>query len=130
DEYPDKKRRKLLGLFKPTKPPKTVGEELAAAKVVRAFCSERQLDEVLVDFWFNHFNVSLRKDADKWLTTPYERDVIRPRALGKFRSLLGAVAHSPAMLVYLDNFQSTIDPRYAPPGARDDIKEMEDRMAM
>jgi uncharacterized protein (DUF1800 family) len=130
DEYPNKRRRRTLGLFSPTQPPRVVGEELQAAKVVRAYCSERQLNEVLVDFWFNHFNVSLRKNQDQWLTTSYERDVIRPRVWGRFRDLLGAVAHSPAMLVYLDNAQSTIDPRYAPPGAQDDIREMEDRMSM
>src|SRR6185312_2147699 len=64
----------------------------------------------------------------RWLFIPYERDVIRPRVFGKFRDLLGAVAHSPAMLVYLDNYQSTIDARYAPAGAQDDIAEMEGAM--
>ena len=130
DAYPDKKRRKLLGLFGGTPPPREVGEELSAAKVLRAYCSERQLQEVLTDFWFNHFNISLAKNQDKWLATPYERDVIRPRVLGKFRDLLGATAHSPAMLIYLDNAQSTVDARYAPAETRQEIAEMEGRMAM
>ncbi len=84
---------------------------------------------MLTDFWYNHFNVSAAKNQDKWLFIPYERDVIRPRLFGKFRDLLGAVAHSPAMLVYLDNDQSTIDARYAPAGAREDIAEMEGAMS-
>src|ERR1051326_4188411 len=73
---------------------------------MRAIYSERQLQEVMTDFWFNHFNVYIYKDADAYLTTGYERDVIRPRALGKFKDLLVATATSPAMLFYLDNAQS------------------------
>ena len=111
------------------KPPREIIDQLSAAKIERAVLSERQLQEIMVDFWFNHFNVYALKNQDKWLVTSYERDVIRPRALGRFRDLLGAVAHSPAMLVYLDNYQSTIDARYAPIGAREDISEMESRMA-
>jgi uncharacterized protein (DUF1800 family) len=83
-----------------------VTSELQQAKVLRAIYSERQLVEVMADFWFNHFNVFLNKDADQYLTTSYERDVIRPHALGKFRDLLVATAQSPAMLFYLDNWQS------------------------
>ena len=81
-------------------------QELAQAKMVRAILSERQLQEVMTDFWFNHFNVYIGKDGDQWYTTPYERDVIRRNALGKFRDLLLATATSPAMMVYLDNYQS------------------------
>ncbi|HEY0876151.1 MAG TPA: DUF1800 domain-containing protein [Vicinamibacterales bacterium] len=80
--------------------------ELTQQKVLRAVYSERQLEEVLVDFWFNHFNVFAGKAQARVYLTEYERDVIRPHALGKFRDLLGAVAESPAMLVYLDNWQS------------------------
>jgi len=80
--------------------------ELQAGKMLRAIYSERQLQEVMTDFWFNHFNVFLNKDADQYYTTTYERDVIRPRALGKFRDLLMATAQSPAMLFYLDNWTS------------------------
>ena len=80
--------------------------ELAGAKVLRAVYSERQLEEVMTDFWFNHFNVYFNKSADRYLTTSYERDVIRKHAFGKFEDLLIATATSPAMLFYLDNFQS------------------------
>ena len=80
--------------------------ELSQAKLVRAVLSERQLQEVMADFWFNHFNIFIAKDSDQWYTTSYERDAIRKHALGKFRDLLIATALSPAMMVYLDNWQS------------------------
>jgi len=81
--------------------------ELSEQKILRAVYSTRQLQEVLVDFWFNHFNVDARKGADRFMLTEYERDVIRPHVLGKFRDLLEATAKSPAMLFYLDNWMST-----------------------
>jgi uncharacterized protein (DUF1800 family) len=81
-------------------------DELAQARELRNILSERQLQEVMTDFWFNHFNVDARKDSDQWYTTSYERDAIRPNALGKFRDLLLATAQSPAMMVYLDNWLS------------------------
>ena len=84
----------------------TVMVELSEQKLLRAVYSERQLQEVLTDFWFNHFNVDARKGADKFLLTEYERETIRPRVLGTFRDLLGATAKSPAMLFYLDNWMS------------------------
>jgi len=87
-------------------PQQVVTTELQQAKVVRAIYSERQLDEVMTDFWFNHFNVFLGKGPDRYLLTSYERDVIRPHALGKFKDLLAATARSPAMLFYLDNWLS------------------------
>jgi uncharacterized protein (DUF1800 family) len=87
-------------------PTGVVISELQQAKVLRTIYSERQLEEVMTDFWFNHFNVFLNKDQDQYFVTTYERDVIRPNALGKFRDLLGAVAKSPAMLFYLDNWLS------------------------
>jgi uncharacterized protein (DUF1800 family) len=80
--------------------------ELQQAKLLRALYSERQLQEVMTDFWFNHFNIYLNKDADQYLVTAYERDVIRAHALGKFKDLLVATAQSPAMLFYLDNWLS------------------------
>ncbi|QNI35667.1 DUF1800 domain-containing protein [Edaphobacter albus] len=83
-----------------------IASELSQAKLLRAILSERQLQEVMTDFWFNHFNVYIGKDSDQWYTTSYERDVIRKHALGKFRDLLLATATSPAMMVYLDNWQS------------------------
>jgi uncharacterized protein (DUF1800 family) len=83
-----------------------VMNELMQAKILRATISERQLEEVLVDFWFNHFNVFVGKGQVRQYLTSYERDAIRPYVLGKFRDMLGATAHHPAMLFYLDNFQS------------------------
>ena len=85
---------------------RSVLAELSQQRIMRAVHSERQLEEVLVDFWFNHFNVFAGKGATRVYLTEYERDVIRPHVLGKFRDLLGATAHSPAMLFYLDNWQS------------------------
>jgi uncharacterized protein (DUF1800 family) len=90
--------------------PQRIIAELSMAKMTRAIYSERQLDEVMADFWFNHFNVFAGKGADRWLVTSYERDVIRPRAMGKFKDLLLATAKSPAMLFYLDNWLSA-DPK-------------------
>ena len=89
------------------KRPARVSAELQAAKLTRAVLSERQLQEVMVDFWFNHFNVDARKGAVKWMVADYERAAIRPHALGKFRDLLLATAQHPAMLFYLDNWMST-----------------------
>ncbi|MEA2207138.1 MAG: hypothetical protein QOE77_3914 [Blastocatellia bacterium] len=80
--------------------------ELHASRILRAVYSERQLQEVMVDFWTNHFNVFAGKGADRWLLPAYDRDTIRPHTLGKFYDLLQATAESPAMLFYLDNFQS------------------------
>ncbi len=87
-------------------PTGVVTSELQQAKVLRATFSDRQLQEVMADFWFNHFNIFLNKDADQYYTTSYERDVIRAHALGKFKDLLVATATSPAMLFYLDNASS------------------------
>ena len=83
--------------------------ELTSSRVARAVMSERQLQEVMVDFWENHFTVFAGKGQTRWYLTSYDRDVIRPNALGHFRDLLGAVAKSPAMLFYLDNAQSVAD---------------------
>jgi len=80
--------------------------ELSQAKFLRAILSERQLQEVMTDFCFNHFNIYIGKDSDQWYTTSYERDDIRIHALGKFRDLLLATATSPAMMIYLDNWLS------------------------
>jgi uncharacterized protein (DUF1800 family) len=84
--------------------------ELSMQKLVRATYSERQLQEALTDFWFNHFNVDARKGPERFMLTEYERDVIRPHVLGHFRDLLGATARSSAMLFYLDNWMSA-DPK-------------------
>ncbi len=83
--------------------------ELASSRVARASISERQLNEVMVDFWENHFNVFAGKDRARYFLPEYDEHTIRPHALGSFRDLLGAVAKSPAMLYYLDNWQSVAD---------------------
>jgi uncharacterized protein (DUF1800 family) len=98
-----KQRETLMAL---NNPQQVVVDELGQAKLLRAIYSERQLQEVMTDFWFNHFNVFIGKGADRYLLTSYERDVIRPHALGKFEDLLVATAQSPAMLFYLDNWLS------------------------
>ncbi len=98
-------------------PPRQVLAELQEAKVLRAVYGERQLDEVLVDFWLNHFNVFAQKGPEKFLLGEYERDVLRPHAWGKFEDLLLATALSPAMLFYLDNWLSA-DPNARPPRPR------------
>ena len=97
--------------------PQTIVRDLSQAKLVRAVHSERQLQEVMTDFWFNHFNVYARKNRNTLLALPsYERDAIRPHALGSFHELLLATAQHPAMLFYLDNWINTkdgFDPREA-----------------
>ena len=95
-----------------SKRPQRVVEELTMAKMTRAIYSERQLQQVMDDFWFNHFNVFAGKGEVKWYLTSYEREVIQPHALGKFRDLVTDTAKSPAMLFYLDNFLSA-DPNAA-----------------
>ncbi|MGH9940738.1 MAG: DUF1800 domain-containing protein [Pyrinomonadaceae bacterium] len=87
-------------------PAQRLTADLQASRIMRAVYSERQLQEALVDFWTNHFNVFNGKGVDRWLLVSYDRDTIRPHTLGKFRDLLKATAQSPAMLFYLDNFQS------------------------
>lgn len=86
--------------------PRYVILELQQARLLRAVYSHRQLYELMVDFWSNHFNIFAAKGADRWLVTSYDRDTIRPHALGRFRDLLLATAQSPAMLFYLDNWLS------------------------
>src|SRR6185503_885646 len=102
-------RREALERFPADKRPLRITAELAAARLVRAVESEHQLQEVMVDFWFNHFNVHAAKGEVRWYVTSYERDVIRPHALGTFPELLRATARHPAMLFYLDNWLSTGD---------------------
>jgi uncharacterized protein (DUF1800 family) len=86
--------------------PRQVILELQLARLMRAVYSRRQLYEIMVDFWSNHFNIFAGKGADRWLSTSYDRDTIRPNALGRFQDLLTATARSPAMLFYLDNWMS------------------------
>lgn len=102
-------RRRLLAQYmeQGLKPPQLLLQELIAQKIIRAVHSECQLHEVMTDFWFNHFNVFWGKNADRWLTTAFEMNAIRPYVLGKFKDLLMATAKSPAMLFYLDNHVSS-----------------------
>lgn len=105
--YPPANVAKERGMaMNPMNAPRVVIFELQQARLLRAVDSERQLYELMVDFWSNHFNVFAAKGADRWLMTAYDRDTIRPHALGKFRDLLRATAESPAMLFYLDNWLS------------------------
>ena len=101
-------RRAVFEYFKKNnlRPPQFLTGELQMSRILRAVYSERQLQEVMVDFWTNHFNVFAGKGADRWLLTSFDRDTIRPHTMGKFSELLRATAESPAMLFYLDNFQS------------------------
>ena len=92
--------------YQDVRTPQRIVAELSMAKMTRAVYSERQLNEMMVDFWYNHFNVFAAKGADRWLITAYERDAIRPHAMGKFRDLLEATAKSPTMLFFLDNWLS------------------------
>lgn len=88
-------------------PQRLVNEEIIAQRLTRDIYSNAQLQEVMTDFWLNHFNVFLHKnDETPYYLVSFERDVIRPRALGKFEDLLEATAHSPAMMLYLDNASS------------------------
>ena len=103
----EQKRAELMQEAPNKKPPARPDSivQLSQAKLLRAVSSQRQLEEELVDFWFNHFNVFAGKDEEPALLPDYER-VLRQNALGSFPELLGATAHSPAMLIYLDNWRS------------------------
>jgi uncharacterized protein (DUF1800 family) len=91
------------------KGPSRIRSELALAKIVRGVESERQLQEVLVDFWFNHFNVYAGKGQVNWYISSFESEAIRPFVFGRFRDMLKATAQHPAMLFYLDNWRSVSD---------------------
>jgi len=105
DDNTDKARQMLAKMQGPGR----IIAELSIAKIDRAVYSQRQLEAVMEDFWFNHFNVFANKGADRWMLTDYVRDTIRPHTMGKFQDLLIATAKSPAMLFFLDNWQS-VDP--------------------
>ena len=99
-------RQEMMERYPMERRPVRIADELRAAKVVRAVTSERQLEEVMVDFWFNHFNVFAGKGDVRWYVSAYEREAIRPYAMGRFPDLVRATAHHPAMLFYLDNWLS------------------------
>ncbi|MEZ5427378.1 MAG: DUF1800 domain-containing protein [Pyrinomonadaceae bacterium] len=102
------RRQKLAKIYQEynLRPAGQILRDLTASRVLRAVYSERQLEEQMVDFWTNHFNVFAGKGAVRWYLPSYDRDVIRKNALGNFRDLLVGTAQHPAMLFYLDNFQS------------------------
>ena len=100
-------RQAAAEMYPPERRPAVITAQMQAARVTRAVLSERQLEEVLVDFWFNHFNVYAQKGAVRWMLPAYEREAIRPHVLGRFRDLVLATARHPAMLFYLDNWLST-----------------------
>lgn len=101
-----KDRREILDDIPWDARPQRVMEALLSQRILRAAESDRQLNEVMVDFWMNHFNVFAGKGIDRFLLTSYERDTIRPHIWGDFEDLLRATAKSPAMLFYLDNARS------------------------
>ncbi|MGD0955979.1 MAG: DUF1800 domain-containing protein [Candidatus Acidiferrales bacterium] len=105
DDNANKAREQLAKIQGPNR----IIAELSMAKLDRVVYSDRQLEAVMEDFWFNHFNVFAGKGADRWMLTSYVRDTIRPHTMGKFQDLLIATAKSPAMLFYLDNWLS-VDP--------------------
>ena len=100
-------RQAVVQMYPPERRPAVITAQMQAARITRAVLSERQLEEVLVDFWFNHFNVYAQKGAVRWMLPAYEREAIRPHVLGRFRDLVLATARHPAMLFYLDNWLST-----------------------
>src|SRR6185437_1092180 len=100
-------RQDVAAMYPPERRPLVITTQMQAARITRAVLSERQLEEVMVDFWFNHFNVYAQKGAVRWMVPAYEREAIRPHALGHFRDLVRATARHPAMLFYLDNWLST-----------------------
>ena len=111
------RRQELAELYRKydLRPAQQLMPQIVANRVIRAVYSERQLQEVMVDFWQNHFNVFSGKNAVRWYIPSYERDVLRKNALGNFKDLLTATAMHPAMLFYLDNFQS-VSPNAPRPG--------------
>ncbi|MCI0337932.1 MAG: DUF1800 domain-containing protein [Acidobacteria bacterium] len=128
DEKIKKRREAMMVMIKmDLKPQQQLAQELQQAKIIRAVYSEKQLQEVMTDFWFNHFNVYIQKGPVRFLATSYERDVIRPRVFGKFEDLLRATAESPAMLFYLDNWMS-VSPNAKMPTQnldnRDELRQM------
>ncbi len=110
-------RRRMAG----QQGPQRILLDLAGARLARAVHSERQLQEVMADFWFNHFNVFFGKAEDRWLVGDYERSAIRPHVFGRFEDMLAASARHPAMLVYLDNAGSVAPDSTAGGAERDRI---------
>jgi len=110
-------RQEIMETYPAERRPAAINGQMQAARITRAIASDRQLAEVMVDFWFNHFNVYAQKGAVRWMLPAYEREAIRPHALGRFRDLVRATARHPAMLFYLDNWLSTRADFVVPGGA-------------
>ena len=110
-------RQEIMETYPAERRPAVINGQMQAARITRAIASDRQLEEVMVDFWFNHFNVYGQKGAVRWMLPAYEREAIRPHALGRFRDLVLATARHPAMLFYLDNWLSTRADFVVPGGA-------------
>jgi uncharacterized protein (DUF1800 family) len=109
DEATEAEIAKARDLIPPDQRPKRILDDLTSARILRAVESERQLNEVMVDFWMNHFNVYANKGQDRFAILSFERDTIRPHIWETFEQLLQATAKSPAMLFYLDNARSVAD---------------------
>lgn len=116
NEEKQERRQKIQEVYSKydLKPAGQLVPQIVANRVLRAVYSEKQLQEVMVDFWQNHFNVYSGKGAVRWLIPSYERDVLRKNALGNFKDLVVGTAQHPAMLFFLDNFES-VAPNAAPP---------------
>ena len=110
-------------------PQQVVAYDLNDGKFYRALYSNRQLQEELVDFWYNHFNIFLDKGADRFLVPSYEREAIRPHVLGKFRDLLEATANSPAMMFYLDNWESVAPQQVRRPNGKKPTRGLNENYA-
>ncbi len=111
------------------KPAAQILPQITANRILRATYSERQLQEVMVDFWQNHFNVFAGKAAVRWYIPSYERDVLRKNALGNFKDLLVGTAQHPAMLFYLDNFQNVSPNAKTPGGGGQNAQRMQEMIA-
>jgi uncharacterized protein (DUF1800 family) len=125
DATPELRRKLLLA----NNPQQVLNYDLNEGKFYRAIYSNRQLQEELVDFWYNHFNVYLDKGADRTLVASYEREAIRPHVLGHFRDLLEATANSPAMMFYLDNWQSVAPDQVRRPNGKKPTRGLNENYA-
>jgi uncharacterized protein (DUF1800 family) len=123
------RREKLQALYREydLRPANQLGPQIAANRVLRAVYSERQLQEAMVDFWQNHFNVFSGKAAVRWYIPSYERDVLRKNALGNFKDLVIGTAEHPAMLFFLDNFES-VSPNAQQAGNNQAANKLQERI--
>lgn len=125
DDQRRERRQKIQEYYREynLRPPNQIVQQMQMSRIIRAVYSENQLEEQMVDFWMNHFNVYAGKAAVKWYIPSYERDVIRKNALGNFKDLVVGTAQHPAMLFFLDNFQSV-----SPDAVADNMKRGNQRL--